>query len=266
MPSIYIGCAGWLYEDWKGNFYPYELKPYMYLPYYSKIFNILEINTTFYNLPTNEVVRNWYERVPSNFKFVIKIWQEITHKLNNPEVDFLLNEFFDQMDPLKDKIYAYLFQFPPWLHYSPEHLDWINSVLRNSPPVNKYIIELRHNSWFKEDILNQIIERDKIIICTSYLEGIIPYYLPNQKTYYIRLIGDRQFSVFNRVQRENKVELMELLNNIKNLKKNPNIFEIFIIVNNHYTGFAPETANLLKKELNIPFRNFTQQKKLVDYF
>jgi uncharacterized protein YecE (DUF72 family) len=98
------------------------------------------------------------------------------------------------------------------------------------------------------------------------LEGIFPYYHPKQKIYYIRLIGDRQFSVFDRVQRENKEELTEIIRNIKNLEKNPSIYEIFIIVNNHYSGFAPETANLLKRELSIPIRNFDQQKRMSDYF
>ena len=266
LPSIYIGCAGWLYEDWKGTFYPYELETHSYLPYYANIFNIIEINTTFYHLPEKDVVRNWYERVPSNFKFIVKIWQDITHKLKNPDTDSLLTEFFYHMEPLENKIHAYLFQFPPWLHYTPEHLDLIKNLIRNSPPGNNYILELRHNSWFKNDKFNQIIEKNNIIICTSYLEGIIPYYHPNQKTYYIRLIGDRQLSEFNRVQRENKDELTELIGIIKNLKKNPKIYEIFIIVNNHYTGFAPETVNILKRELNIPIRNFTQQRKLSDFF
>ena len=266
MPTLFIGCAGWLYEDWKGTFYSYELENHNYLPYYSKIFNVIEINTTFYSLPTKEVVRNWFERVPLNFKFIVKIWQEITHKLNNPDIDFLVAQFFEHMAPLRSKIFAYLFQFPPWMQYSPKHFDQIKNLLRNSPSDNKYILELRHNSWFKEDVINQISDGERIIIGTSYLEGIVPYYKPNQKTYYIRLIGDRQLSVFNRVQREKKNELGELIRHLMTLKNDPNIYEIFIIVNNHYTGFAPETANLLKKKLDEPFKSFTHQRKLSDYF
>ncbi|TFG16401.1 MAG: DUF72 domain-containing protein, partial [Promethearchaeota archaeon] len=97
------------------------------------------------------------------------------------------------------------------------------------------------------------------------LEDLFPYYQPNQNRYYIRLIGDRQLSKFNRVQREKKDENTQLLQKIRNLNKKQNVYEIFIIVNNHYTGFAPETANLLKKDLSLPFRNFTQQKKMSDY-
>jgi len=266
MTTIHIGCAGWLYDDWKGTFYPYELETHNYLPYYSKIFDIIEINTTFYNLPTKEVVRNWNERVSLKFRFIIKIWQEITHKLNNPDIDYLLTQFYDRMEPLKDKIYAFLFQFPPWVHYSEQHQDQIKALIRQSPPNKIYVLEFRHNSWFKEEIINQITDNERIIIGTSYLVDLIPYYNPNQYRYYIRLIGDRQLSVFNSVQREKRDEVGELLRNIRNFKKDPNIYEIFIIVNNHYTGFAPETANFLKKELDLPFRSYTQQKKLSDYF
>jgi uncharacterized protein YecE (DUF72 family) len=266
MVTIHIGCAGWLYEDWRGSFYPKGLETRDFLPYYAKAFNMVEINSTFYNLPTKETVNNWYDRVPANFRFIVKVWQEITHKLDNPDVDFSLIQFFDRMNTLKDKIYAYLFQFPPWFHYSPKHLDIVKSLIKQSPSEYKYVIELRHNSWFEEDILDQIGDNERILIGTSYLEGFKPCFKINQKYYYIRLIGDRELSVFNRVQREQKEEISDLLQIIRKFHNDPNIYEIFIIVNNHYTGFAPETVNLLKKELDLPFKSFSQQKKLSDYF
>jgi uncharacterized protein YecE (DUF72 family) len=266
MVTIQIGCAGWLYEDWKGNFYPKGLDTPEYLPYYAKIFDIIEINSTFYNLPSKETVSNWHNRVPANFLFIVKVWQAITHKIYNPDVDFSLTQFFDRLDPLKGKIYAYLFQFPPWLQYNPKHLDQIKSLIKQSPPEYKYVIELRHNSWFEEDILSQIGDNERILIGTSYLEDLIPYFKLNQRFYYIRLIGDRKLSVFNRIQREKKEEISDLLQIIRELHNDPNIYEIFIIVNNHYTGFAPETVNLLKRELGLSFKGFSQQKKLSEFF
>ena len=264
--NIQIGCAGWLYEDWKGSFYPRGLETRDYLPYYAKIFDIIEINSTFYNLPSKETVSNWYDRVPDDFRFIIKVWKAITHKLDNPDVDFSLTQFFDRLKALKSKIHAYLFQFPPWFQYSPKHFDYVKSLIKQSPPEYKYVIEFRHNSWFEEDILNQIGDNDRILIGTSYLEDLIPYFKLNQNTFYIRLIGDRNLSIFDRVQREKKEEINDLLQIIRKFRNDPNIYEIFIIVNNHYTGFAPETVNLLKKELDLPFKSFSQQKKLSDYF
>jgi len=98
------------------------------------------------------------------------------------------------------------------------------------------------------------------------MPGIKAYYFKNQGSYYIRLIGDRELNVFNGIQRSQEESLIDLLRNLQMLEKNPNIFEIFIIVNNHFQGNAPESINLLKKRLNLHIREFNQQKKLSDYF
>ncbi|GAH04296.1 unnamed protein product, partial [marine sediment metagenome] len=105
----------------------------------------------------------------------------------------------------------------------------------------------------------------KIILGTTYKPGIIPYYMDNQTDYYIRLIGDREITVFNRVQREQKNSLQDLRKNIEKLMKIPNIYEIFIIVNNHFAGFAPESANELKKLWGLSYHQFNTQKSLVDF-
>jgi uncharacterized protein YecE (DUF72 family) len=97
------------------------------------------------------------------------------------------------------------------------------------------------------------------------MPGIKAYYLARQKTYYIRLIGDRELTVFNRIQRDQKENLSNFFNEINTLKESPNIHEIFIIVNNHFQGNAPASVQLLKKRLNLPLKDFTQQKKLSDY-
>jgi uncharacterized protein YecE (DUF72 family) len=97
------------------------------------------------------------------------------------------------------------------------------------------------------------------------MPGIKAYYSPNQRKYYIRLIGDRELTVFNRIQRNQQESINDLVRNLQIIEKMPNIYEIFIIVNNHFQGNAPESVNLLKKRLNLPLKEFNQQKKLSDY-
>ena len=133
------------------------------------------------------------------------------------------------------------------------------------PSEHKYVIELRDNSWFKEKTILEIIDRNKFILGTTYMPGIKAYYLNNQKIYYIRLIGDRELSVFNRIQRSQEESINDLLKNLQMLEKTTNVYEIFIIVNNHFQGNAPESINLLKRRLNLPIKEFNQQKKLSDY-
>ncbi len=265
MNKISIGCAGWDYKDWIGPFYPKKLERQNHIAYYSKFFRITEVNSTFYNLPSIDTVNKWNSRVPPDFRFIIKMWQKITHNLNEPEVDSRINQFLHHMEPLKEKIVAYLMQFPPWFKYSEKHLNQLKSLINKIPLSLKLVIELRDNSWFKSEILSEFIDETQIILGTTYIPNVSPFYKQNQKFYYIRLIGDRELTVFNRIQREQEEVIKHLERNIRKLNKIPNIYEIFIIVNNHFAGFAPETANILKRRLDLKFQDYNKQKKIFDY-
>jgi len=240
MVKINIGCAGWDYNDWVGVFYPKPLERYNHLEFYTKFFNIIEINSTFYNIPKKSTVLNWYNQVPPDFKFVVKVWQKITHNLNDPDLD-------------------YRFKF------TEKHLNQLKKLSNELPLECRYVIELRDNSWFKEELLTEIIDGSKFVLGTTYMPGIKAYYSPNQSKYYIRLIGDRELTVFNRIQRNQQESINDLVRNLQIIEKMPKIYEIFIIVNNHFQGNAPESVNLLKKRLNLPLMEFNQQKKLSDY-
>ena len=266
MVKIYFGCAGWDYIDWVGSFYPKPLERYNHLAFYSKFFDIVEINSTFYNIPNTTTVSSWYNKVPTNFKFVVKVWQKITHNLNDSDLDYLISQFFNQLSPLQEKVIAYLLQFPPWFKFTEKHFSQLKFLSHELPKENKYVIELRDNSWFTEEIISEIIGGLNFILGTTYMPGIMAYYLNNQKFYYIRLIGDRELNVFDRIQRNQEENINDLLRNLQVLEKDPNIYEIFIIVNNHFQGNAPESINMLKKRLNLPIKEFNQQKKLSDYF
>ena len=266
MVKIYIGTAGWDYKDWIGPFYPKLLESHNRLGFYTKYFNVIEINNTFYSLPKISTVQNWSDQVPASFKFTVKVWQEITHNFKNANVEESISQFFYRISPLKGKVSAYLLQFPPWFKSNEKHLHHLKYLISELPTENRYIIELRDNSWFNEETISEIVHGTNIVFGTTYMPGINAYYQTNQKIYYIRLIGDRELNMFNRIQRSQEESINDLLRNLHKIEKNPNIYEIFIIVNNHFQGNAPESANLLKKRLKIPLNEFNQQKKLSDYF
>ncbi|MHA1985606.1 MAG: DUF72 domain-containing protein [Promethearchaeota archaeon] len=265
MAKIKIGTAGWDYKDWVGPFYPKKLEKTQYLLYFSSIFDIVEINSTFYNLPTENMVLNWKNRVPENFRFIVKVWQKITHNLNDIDLELYVSQFFSVMMLLKEKIEFFLLQLPPWFKYTEIHLKKLILLIKEIPSEFKYIIELRDNSWFNSNILSNFIDGKKVILGTTYKPGIIPFYLENQTSYYIRLIGDRDLTIFNRIQREQKNSISNLNNNIEKLAKISSIYEIFIIVNNHFAGFAPESVNQLKKQWGLSYHKFSTQKSLVDF-
>jgi uncharacterized protein YecE (DUF72 family) len=70
--QLYIGCSGWSYTSWQGPFYPTDINKNLPLPFYSEVFNYVEIDSTFYNIPTESMVRNWNKRTPDNFRFTVK--------------------------------------------------------------------------------------------------------------------------------------------------------------------------------------------------
>lgn len=266
MKKINIGCAGWEYKDWVGPFYPKRLENRAHLQFYSKYFNLVELNSSFYNLPLDNYIMHWNDAVPDEFFYIIKVWKEITHDFNSPELLERIDLFFSRFRPLEDKIWGYLFQFPPWFKYSEDHLKKLINLIKEISSKKKLIIELRENSWYETEVLASIRKKENVVIATSYLKDLDPYFYLEQEHYYVRLIGDRQLSKFNRVQR-NQHEIMEdLLEKINELNKNPNVYNIFIIVNNHFTGFAPETSNLLKKKLNLPYTSYSNQTNLMDFF
>lgn len=265
MVKIDIGTAGWDYKDWVGTFYPRKLERSQHLAYYTKYFSIVEINSTFYNLPSKNMVYNWRTNVPEKFRFIVKVWQNITHKMNDPEIDLFITEFFSVLKSLKPKIFGFLLQFPPWFKYSEKHREKLSTVLRKIPSEYKYMIELRDNSWFNPEILSTFINSKNIFLATTYKPDLDPYYHKDQQLYYIRLIGDRELTVFNRIQRRQEKAMEHLHENIKRLSTVPNIYEIFIIVNNHFAGFAPESVNELKKKLDLDYRVFNTQKKIEEF-
>ncbi len=266
MTKIIIGSAGWDYKDWVGPFYPKKLERSQYLEYFSNFFDFVEVNSTFYNIPTMDMVNNWNNRVPRDFRFTVKVWKKITHNLKDPYLDSLIVSFFAKMIPLKEKITGFLLQFPPWFTYSENHLKKLSFLIRMIPEEFKYIIELRDNSWFEPNIISNFIDGKKTLLGTTYMPGLTPYYFPNQEYYYIRLIGDRKLSVFNRIQRKQTDALKDLYENIQRMKNSTNIKEVWIIVNNHFAGFAPESVNNLKKDCGISYYIFNNQKNLTEFF
>lgn len=266
MNKISIGCAGWDYKDWIGPFYPKTLERQHHLKYYAKFFRITEVNSTFYNLPSIDTVKKWNSRTPPEFRFIIKMWKEITHNLNQPDVESRISQFLSHMEPLNEKIEAYLLQFPPWFKYSEKHLNQLKFLINEIPAVFKLFIELRNNSWLKPRIISEFIDGNRIILATTYIPNMTPFYNPNQNFYYIRLIGDRELSVFNRIQRDQEEAINHLKEEIQKLSNLPNINEIFIIVNNHFQGNAPNSINILKDKLGFEFQDFNKQKKIFDYF
>jgi uncharacterized protein YecE (DUF72 family) len=161
--QLLIGTSGYSYpgpppKGWFGAFYP-DVKPKGFdeLKYYSGIFRTVEVNTTFYRPPSEAITKGWASETPSDFTFVIKLWQKFTHpkKIGRKEPtdnwEAATQEDFDQFRsgilPLAEagKLGALLVQYPAGFHFTPETLEKVETTLRWFYDYPK-IVELRHKS------------------------------------------------------------------------------------------------------------------------
>ncbi len=149
MGRIYIGTSGWHYSHWVGPFYPKGMPSEDFLSYYIGRFQTVEINNTFYHLPSQKTLAGWREATPQNFLFSCKASRFITHMKKLKDPGRSLPRFFTAMDVLGDKLGPVLFQLPPRWRVNPERLE---AFLEQLPRGYRCAFELRDETWFTRDV------------------------------------------------------------------------------------------------------------------
>jgi uncharacterized protein YecE (DUF72 family) len=153
----WIGTSGWMYDHWKGPFYPVEIESEAMLPAYAETFRSVEVNNTFYQLPDAETVESWQRRVPKDFIFAVKANRYITHMKNLLEPEDPLANLMGRIARLGDKLGPILFQLPPGWHVNADRLAAFVDVL---PESARCAFEFRHPSWYTSEILEILAERN----------------------------------------------------------------------------------------------------------
>ena len=149
MMRVYIGTSGYSYKEWKGSFYPEDLPASKFLEFYSSKLKTVEINNTFYRMPTEKVIAQWASEVPAGFVFAVKAPQRITHQERLKGSNDSMKRFLDATNVLKDKLGPFLFQLPPFLKKDlPLLTDFVNAL----PADRLCSFEFRHPSWFSDDV------------------------------------------------------------------------------------------------------------------
>src|SRR5215216_6633280 len=150
VEKIHIGTSGWSYKHWKGDFYPKGLKQAEWFSYYTGIFKITEINTSFYHLPLEETVKNWVKKAPKDFLFCPKMSRYLTHmkKLNDPEEP--LERFFEVFQSMKKKMGPVLIQLPRMVKFKFERDEHFFGLLAKTYRSYEFVLEVRHDSWLTE--------------------------------------------------------------------------------------------------------------------
>jgi len=181
----WIGTSGWSYPHWKGPFYPADLPDSRLLDYYSRHFHSVEINNSFYHLPSEEAVTGWRKGTPADFVFAAKASRYLTHmkKLKDPQAS--LATFFGRMTRLGGKLGPVLYQLPPRWHCNPARLADFLAAL---PADHRHAFEFRDESWINAEIL-ALLRKHRAAFCIYDLAG---YQSPLHVTanfVYLRLHG-----------------------------------------------------------------------------
>ena len=253
---------------WQGSFYPADMKISKWLEFYSKVFDYVEIDSSFYRTPNTFTVKNWLKKTQDNFRFSAKFPKVITHDKRLKNVDYELELFFKAIEPLHDKTLALLIQLPPSL----EIMEGLQGLRELVPILDKrfrYAVEVRHQSWF-QDLAYNFFANNNICMVWSQLVGIRTPPIVTSDFLYIRFIGDRTLEEkdFGRIQKDRMTEMRKWVNRIKRVEKdneeeNKHRLNLAIVAaNNHYAGFGPATANIFRKMVDLPEATWNEKDKV----
>ena len=165
---IWVGTSGYNYPEWKGSFYPADLAAKKMLPYYAARFPTVEINYTFYRMPTEKLVAGWAEQTPSPYQLTLKAPRRITHDSRLKDAGDSVARFCEVAATLGGKLGALLFQLPPFLRKDVALLD---GFLPQLPSGVRAAFEFRHASWFDEDVFSRLAARN-LSVCIADSEKL----------------------------------------------------------------------------------------------
>jgi uncharacterized protein YecE (DUF72 family) len=187
--AIRIGCSGWVYPDWRGRFYPRDLKSSAWFAHYAAAFDTVEINNTFYRLPTPEAVEGWERQAPPGFLYAVKVGQFGSHRMKLRDPSSWVANHLDRVRRLGEHLGPNLVQLPPRWRRNVERLD---EFLTAMPEDIRVAVEFREPSWLHDDVFD-CLARHGAALCIHDLLPNHPWFRTSDWTY-VRFHGPRAVS------------------------------------------------------------------------
>ncbi|HWP46372.1 MAG TPA: DUF72 domain-containing protein [Candidatus Limnocylindrales bacterium] len=236
--TVRIGTSGWVYNHWRGIFYPRGLHQKDWFNYYAREFNTVEINNSFYRLPSSVTFEAWREQAPLDFLYAVKASRFLTHfkRLKDPEES--LQRFFDHARHLGRTLGPVLYQLPPHWQVNLPRFEYFLAAL---PKEYVHVVEFRDTSWLIEETF-QLMERYHVAHCIHDRHPLqIPIRLTSPPVY-LRFHGDPTCGGdYQPAALETWARRMDDWCNQK--------LDIFVYFNNDIHGYAIKNARMLKKLL-----------------
>jgi uncharacterized protein YecE (DUF72 family) len=259
--ALHIGTQGWNYEGWVGPFYPCGTRAAEFLDLYVRAFDTVEIDSTFYAVPSANSVASWRRRAPAGFTYSLKLPQEITHWNRLQESGEALARFCDRARELADKLGIILIQLPP--DFSPRSMAALESFLPLLPADLRFAIEFRDQAWIGEkagERLLSLLGAHRVALALTdskwmpvalilrLIERLDEWAIKDFA--YVRWMGPRELADFSRVQINRDREMALWAEAFASLQQQ--VAEIYGYFNNHYAGHAPASCTQFKRLLGLP--------------
>jgi len=265
--QIRIGTCGWSFDDWRGPFYPPGDTDQ--LVHYATQFSAVEVDSTWYHMPSERNVDSWYRRTPDDFTFCPKMTGEITHENMLEKSDHLAVQFVDTVARMGEKLGCAVVQLSP--RFKVERFDALSAFLRNLPTTTRYAVEFRHKSWEDHaEALGLLRELNMGCVMADH-----PWYprMPHATSdfAYIRLLGRRDvFPDYAKVYLPRDSAIAEWAETLRALSSD--LERAYVFVNNQFEGHSPATVRklvaLLDEDLEVivpePPPNEDAQQRLFD--
>jgi uncharacterized protein YecE (DUF72 family) len=241
MGQIRIGCSGWSYESWRdGVFYPPRLATGRWLRHYAECFDTVELNASFYRLPTRTAAEGWTQQTPGGFQFAVKVSRYLTHIVRLADTAEHLGLLLERLEPLiqAGKVGPLLWQLPPTFQRDDERLA---QALDELPRQFRHAFEFRHRSWFADDVF-ALLRKHGVAVVIADRPDLGPLRTEELTADFVYV----RFHHGSRGRRGNYSprELESWARRIRDWGRRRDVWAYF---NNDWEGFAPKNAESLQE-------------------
>ena len=277
--DVFIGTSGWSYKDWVGPFYPEGTPAQAYLPHYASQFSVVEVDSTYYAIPSPTTVAGWAEKTPASFRFAPKIPGVVTHGTDpksrggRTRVDHVLvdaegylERFLEVLSPVSSKVAALLFQFPYFrvkeiaAENFRERLDRVLTRTRAVAPTVPIAVEIRNKSWITSAFLEGLAQHRASPVMIDHPYMPTPRAQLSMKMVgdiaYLRFLGDRYgiekiTKKWGEIVEDKSRRLEHWADVIRAIATAGRASAVYVFSNNHFAGHAPETCRMLQGLLRL---------------
>jgi uncharacterized protein YecE (DUF72 family) len=238
--QVHVGTSGWVYPHWRGVFYPPRLRVADWFPFYARHFDTVEVNNTFYRLPTAAAVSAWKEQAPPGFLYAVKASRFLTHRKKLKDAEEPLGTFLGVARPLGERLGPLLYQLPPrWRCDLPRLRHFIGLLPRELT----HVFEFRDPSWCNEEV-RALLSEAGMGYCIHDMPGFACPDWVTARTAYVRFHGPGEQRYAGRYDR---ARLRDWAGKIDGYRKAGH--DVFVYFNNDAGGHAVTNADELREEL-----------------